>query len=144
MQRAVFAGNRQVAVSISEIIWETQLELPLQGGSVTAASKVADPLIAGNERGREQRLLGTWQPVASPARLTDRPPASSFPPGAREAAFEHRREVAAWWTDRLRAAVNESQINRSSDRRPGTGRHWRCCTRRKHAALFPPSTWPLS
>lgn len=91
----MFTGNRQVAISILEIIWETQLELPLQVGSVTVTSKVADSLRAGNECGREQGLLGTRQLVGSPAWRAHCLPASSFSPGAREAVFEHRQEVAA-------------------------------------------------
>lgn len=49
-----------------EIIWETQLELPLQDGNIAITSKVTKPLGAGNESGWEQGLLGTQQLVGQP------------------------------------------------------------------------------
>ena len=52
-----------MAISIFEIIWETQLELPLQDGNIARTSKVTNPLGAGNELGWEPGLLGTQQLV---------------------------------------------------------------------------------
>ena len=52
-----------MAISIFEIIWETQLELPLQDGNIAITSKVTNPLGAGNELGWEPGLLGTQQLV---------------------------------------------------------------------------------
>ena len=52
-----------MAISIFEIIWETQLELPFQDGNIAITSKVTNPLGAGNESGWEPGLLGMQQLV---------------------------------------------------------------------------------
>ena len=63
MKYSVYTGNQQVAISIFEIIWETQLELPFQDGNIAITSKVTNPLGAGNESGWEPGLLGMQQLV---------------------------------------------------------------------------------